>query len=183
MEIRVSNVVHGVNGTAIIINRKMQMGACGPAGRTHIAQKLPLFHILPVGHNIVGHMRVKGRISIAVVHRNVVAVNAGICSRRHRSAADGVDCGTGTGRQINAVVEALLTGDGVGSPAIGGSNGCPIRKRISPASTATTTAAAATAGRSVVFLGFFFLFQGLGVFFLLGSNVTADSDSFASYSA
>ena len=85
------NIIHGVDGGTVVINGKMKMGTCGPAGAAHIADDLTLGDILPGGNHIVGHMPIQAGIAVAMVDGDIVAVDVAVCSRGHGAAAGGIN--------------------------------------------------------------------------------------------
>ena len=59
-----ADVVHGIDGGAVIVEGEVEVGAVCPTGQTHIADNLPLVHILSFADGIVGHMAIKGGIAV-----------------------------------------------------------------------------------------------------------------------
>ena len=108
-----------VHSTAIVVNGVMQMRTGGPTSGTHVANHLALGNILAGADNVVSHMCVQRGVAITMVNGNIVAISTAVCSGGNGSAAGSVNGSTLGVGQVNAIVEAVLAGDGVDSPAIG----------------------------------------------------------------
>ena len=59
-----TDIVHGIDGGAVIVEGEVEVRAVCPAGQTYIADDLPLVHILSFADGIVGHMAIKGGIAV-----------------------------------------------------------------------------------------------------------------------
>ena len=125
----------------------MQMVAGGNTGAAHIANGLPLVHLLAAADDVVGHVHINGGKAIAMVDGDIITGGVGIACNRHRATPGSNDGGPGGGCQVNALV--ILGGAGGGGfTEAEGAGYHPIAARNQPGASHGDIAASAAAGIS-----------------------------------